>query len=247
MQGVYKYQLTVTDNAGATAKDTVQVTVNAALAIAITNQVPVANAGADKALTLPAASTTITGSGTDADGKINTYAWAKIAGPSAGIIAGNTTATATLTNLVQGVYKYQLTVTDNAGASAKDTVQVTVNAALAIAITNQLPVANAGADKTLALPAASTTITGSGTDADGKINTYAWAKIAGPSAGIIAGNTTATATLSNLVQGVYKYQLTVTDNAGGSAKDTVQVTVTAPVAIAVTNKLRLPMRVQIKI
>ena len=64
-------------------------------------------------------------------------------GPKQSTIMSPTMASTTVSNLAQGVYKFQLTVTDNAGASAKDTVQVTVNAAAPV---NQAPKANAGAD-----------------------------------------------------------------------------------------------------
>ena len=48
--------------------------------------------------------------------------------------------------LTQGVYQFQLKVTDNNGATAIDTVQVTVNAA------NIAPTVNAGTDQTIKLP-----------------------------------------------------------------------------------------------
>ena len=72
------------------------------------------------------------------------------------------------------IYLYQLTVTDNSGAIAKDTVQVTVNSS---------PIANAGADKLINLPTNTTTLIGTGTDADGTVSTYAWLKISGPATG----------------------------------------------------------------
>ena len=220
VQGVYQYQLTVTDNSGATAKDTVQVKVNVA---------PIANAGADKLLTLPTNSTSLTGTGTDADGTISSYAWIKISGPATGTIATPNAATTSLTSLVQGVYQYQLTVTDNSGATAKDTVQVKVNVA---------PIANAGTDKLITLPTNSTSLTGTGTDADGTISSYAWIKISGPATGTIATPNAATTSINSLVQGVYQYQLTVTDNNGATAKDTVQVKVNvAPIANAGADKL----------
>ncbi|MGN6399892.1 MAG: PKD domain-containing protein, partial [Flavisolibacter sp.] len=42
-----------------------------------TNQPPVANAGADKTITLPTSSVTLSGSGSDADGSISKYSWTK--------------------------------------------------------------------------------------------------------------------------------------------------------------------------
>jgi hypothetical protein len=124
VQGVYKFELKVTDNYGATGKDTMQVTVNAA-----GNIIPTANAGADQTITLPTSTVSLAGSGTDPDGSIATYFWTKISGPTAGTIANINSASTSVTGLVQGVYKFELKVTDNNGAAGKDTMQVTVNAA----------------------------------------------------------------------------------------------------------------------
>ena len=128
------------------------------------------------------------------------------------------TATATASGLVAGVYSYQLMVTDNLGATGKDTVNVTVN---------QPPIANAGPDILITLPTNTATLSGSGTDPDGTIAAYAWAKIAGPAAGTLTNANTATAIASGLVAGVYSYQLTVTDNLGATGRDTVMITINA--------------------
>ena len=50
-------------------------------------------------------------------------------------------------NLSEGFYLFELTVTDDKGATGKDTVQITVNTAANIS-----PTANAGGDKTITLP-----------------------------------------------------------------------------------------------
>ncbi|CAN5430989.1 hypothetical protein BH11BAC3_BH11BAC3_06110 [soil metagenome] len=215
VQGIYQYQLTVTDNDGAISKDTVKVTVNAAA-----NKPPVANAGLDQVITLPVNSTTLTGSGTDADGIIAGYKWTKISGPVSGNIVSPNNASTIINNLAQGIYQYAVTVTDNSGATATDTVQITVNKAA-----NKVPVANAGVDKVIMLPTSSTTLSGSGSDADGTITSYKWTKISGPAAGNIASPTLSLTAINNLVQGVYQFELTVTDNDGATGKDTVQVTV----------------------
>ena len=215
IQGVYQFELKVTDNAGATDLDTVQVTVNAA------NIAPTANAGTDQAITLPTSTVTLSGSGTDTDGTISAYSWTKISGPSAGTITSAASASTTVTGLAQGVYQFQLKVTDNTGATGISPVQITVNAA------NLAPTANAGTDQAITLPTSSVNLSGSGTDTDGTISAYSWTKISGPSAGIITNATSASTTVTGLVQGVYQFQLKVTDNNGATALDTVQITVNA--------------------
>jgi hypothetical protein len=339
------------------------------------NMAPVANAGTDQTITLPASTVTLTGTGTDSDGTLSGYSWVKISGPSATIASANAAYTQ-VNNLVQGIYQFELTVTDNNGATGKDTVQVSVNAATTssllpavypsnpvngldykyyegnwtllpnfltlnpvktgissnfdIGLTNRydqygfsftgyinvpadgqytfytssddgsnlyidnvlteandglhgateksgiiglkaskhaitglffqqsggqifvvsyegmgilkqvippaslyrvsanaLPVANAGLDQIIALPISSTIITGSGTDSDGVISSYSWNKISGPAAGTIVTGNAASTGLSNLVVGVYQFELTVTDNAGATGKDIVQIIVNA--------------------
>ena len=224
LQGTYQFQLTVTDNNGATATDVAVVTVNPA-----GNVAPTANAGTDKSITLPTNTTSLAGIGTDPDGTIAAYAWTKVSGPTGGggTIASPTSATTNITALIQGVYKFELKVTDNSGAVGRDTVQITVNAAV-----NQLPVANAGTDQTVTLPTSTTTLSGSGTDADGTITSYAWVKLSGPTGGggAISSPTSATTNITGLLQGTYQFQLTVTDNNGGTATDVIQVTVNASAA-----------------
>jgi hypothetical protein len=221
VQGTYKFELTVTDNLGASTKDTVQVTVNAAPI----NQAPAANAGSDISITLPTNSTTLSGTGSDPDGSIASYQWKKIAGSSQYNIVSSTKAQTVVNGLVQGVYQFELTVTDNSGKSAKDTMQVTVNAQASVAPPNKAPTANAGIDINITLPTNSVILTGSGTDVDGTIASYHWNKISGPSQYNIVSATQANTTVNNLVDGTYKFELIVTDNSGAKAKDTMQIIV----------------------
>jgi len=90
---------------------------------------PVAHAGPDTTITLPADSVVVTGSGTDADGTITAYAWTKLSG-TGGTITAPSSATTTFKSLTAGVYRFVLTVTDNNGATGKDTMQVTVDTAV---------------------------------------------------------------------------------------------------------------------
>lgn len=188
------------------------------------NQSPIANAGAPQTVTLPANSVTLTGTGSDPDGSISAYAWTKISGPSQFNIASPSQAQTVISNLVQGSYQFQLRVTDNAGATGTSNVTITVNPATAA---NQPPVANAGADRVITLPVNSVNLSGSGTDADGSIASYAWSKISGPSSFNFSNTAIANPSVSNLSAGTYTFRLTVRDNQGASASDDINVTVNA--------------------
>jgi hypothetical protein len=88
---------------------------------------------------------------------------------------------------------------------------------------NHLPTANAGTDVSSDRPT-TITLSGAGKDPDGRINSYHWAKISGPSvAWLSAGSQSVTVSLSD--RGVYTFKLTVTDNAGGTDSDYVKVSV----------------------
>ena len=91
--------------------------------------------------------------------------------------------------------------------------------------TNNAPVANAGADQTLAVGTTSTTLTGSATDANGDPITYSWSQISGPTVTINSASS-ATTTVSGLANGnVYGFRLTANDGRGGVGTDDMQVTV----------------------
>ncbi|HEX6849616.1 MAG TPA: DPP IV N-terminal domain-containing protein [Chitinophagaceae bacterium] len=89
---------------------------------------PVANAGVDVNIFLPVNSVTLNGSASDADNNITSSLWTKISGPSSFSIANANALRTQVTNLVQGVYQFELKVTDKTRLVDKDTVQVTVNA-----------------------------------------------------------------------------------------------------------------------
>jgi poly(3-hydroxybutyrate) depolymerase len=190
------------------------------------NVLPVANAGAAQAITLPVSSVTLNGTGsTDADGTIASYAWTKVSGPSAGVITSPSSATTTVTGLIAGTYVYQLTVTDNSGGTSSANVTISVNAA---AIVNTPPTAVAGTNQTITLPTNSVSLDGSASsDANGTITRYAWAQVSGPSSGTITSPTTAATQVTGLIAGTYVFQLTVYDNNAATATSNVTVTVNA--------------------
>jgi lysophospholipase L1-like esterase len=115
--GVYSFELKVTDNKGGAAKDTMVLTVN---------NPPVADAGPDAGITLPTNSVTLSGAAsTDVDGTI-TYGWRQISGTVVPIPLPAQVETV-VTFISAGTYRFELTVTDNQGATSKDSVDITVS------------------------------------------------------------------------------------------------------------------------
>jgi len=189
------------------------------------NQAPTANAGVNGTITLPTNSTGLVGSGTDADGYISSYSWVQISGTSTTVSNANI-STPSIAFTIAGVYQYQLTVTDNNGATGKDTVSVTVNAAA-----NLPPIVIAGANIEITAPVSTTTLTGSATDPDGTISLVVWTK-SGTAGGSITSPNSTTTGLTGLVPGTNTYTLTATDNAGSVSTSSLVVTVLPAVASA---------------
>lgn len=181
------------------------------------NAVPIANAGAD--VQTSAASATLKGSGSDADGNITSYTWKQISGPSGAKLTNPGVASTTVTGLKTGTYIFRLQVTDNKGERDADYVRVLVKAG-----GNSAPIANAGADKTLTLPTKTITLSGSAQDTDGTIASYTWSKVSGGAA-TLSGTTTTKLTASGLQAGTYVFRLTVKDNQGATGRDDVTVVV----------------------
>ena len=120
--GEYVFELTVTDDKGATAKDQVKLTV-----IAAANIKPIANAGRDSSIALPSSSAILNGSlSFDPDGIITNYNWKQVSGSASTTFTNATNAVTKVNNLGPGEYVFELTVTDNLGASRKDSVSILV-------------------------------------------------------------------------------------------------------------------------
>ena len=212
--GTYYFRLTVNDNSGNTDSDYVKITVD------LTNQKPMANAGADIVIKQPSASATISvaGTGTDVDGSIKSYSWKSISGPAPLTLTGGATTAVSLTGFAKpGIYTLSFTVTDDKGAMATDTVAIIVNSP---------PLAIAGSDATVTLPGNSVVLRGSGIDKDGSISYYEWTFSTGPTVPKIGSQPGATAYITGLtVPGKYVFMLRVRDNLAVSAFDHVTVTV----------------------
>lgn len=226
--GTYMFKLVVWgDNWMPATPDTMVVTVKAA---PVVNNVPVAMAGQDEAITLPTNSAALNGAASyDNDGSIAAYAWTKISGPSQCTISNGNAANAVAGGLAQGTYSFRLQVTDDKNAVSADTLVVTVKAAPVTG--NQNVITKAGDDITITLPINKTILDGSGTyDPDGDTKAYTWRQISGPSASIITDPKSSIALASNLVAGIYTFELRAWGDNWVPVPDTMIVTVKAPVA-----------------
>jgi predicted esterase len=219
-KGVYVFRLTVTDDKGRTGSADMTLTVNDGTQ----NTVPIANAGPNRQITLPANSVTLDGSASSAGPglTLTSYSWTKVSGPASSTIATPNAASTAVNNLTEGIYVFRLTVTDNVGNSSSADVNVTVGAAPATT-----PVARAGNSQSITLPANSVTLDGSASTAPSgmTLTGYQWSKISGPSQFTIASPNAVSANVSNLVEGVYTFRLTVTASNNATHSADVSVTV----------------------
>jgi len=121
------FELRVTDNVGATATDNINITVQAASA---PNQSPVANAGNDVSIQLPVNQVLLNGcSSYDPEGTALRFKWRKISGPASFQVINDAVCQADIRGLTQGVYRFELAVTDAGNLTATDLVDVAVLAA----------------------------------------------------------------------------------------------------------------------
>jgi hypothetical protein len=194
------------------------------------NLPPVANAGSDKIVEEGTMDVGLDGSGSsDSDGLITSYLWTQTEGPAVVLNSTNTAAASFDAPIVTNdtLLKFNLTVTDNGGATSSDVVAVTIKDA------NQAPIANAGPDQSVN---ESTTVTLDGSasnDPDGDLPlSYLWTQTAGVHNVTLIGANTANATFTapNVTSSgdILIFSLNVTDAKGlasSSAVDSVSITV----------------------
>ena len=183
------------------------------------NQAPTSHAGDDSTVN-EQSSVTLNGSGTDTDGTIASYQWSQTVGTQVTLSSPNSASTdfTAPTLIASEQLTFELMVTDNQGASASDSVTITVNPV------NQAPVVDAGEDITT-LTNATVLLQGSASDSDGQISQYEWVQTTGDQVYLTAGNTQTAAFTAPVAAQTLTFELHVTDNEGATATDTVNVIV----------------------
>ncbi|MBS1855790.1 MAG: hypothetical protein JST11_10520, partial [Acidobacteria bacterium] len=215
--GNYVIALTVSNGAGS---DTAVVTVST------TNTPPVANAGANRTVTIGATVTLDGSASSDVDGDPLTYYWVLTARPATSLatLIAPTTVAPVFTVDKAGSYTATLIVNDGKVNSAPSSVTITTQ--------NTPPVANAGSNQVVAAGAL-VQLDGSGsTDVDGNPLTYAWTILSKPagSTAVLSSTTAVKPTFTADSTGTYVVQLIVNDGIASSPAATVQITTNPPLA-----------------
>jgi PASTA domain/Putative Ig domain/PKD domain len=220
--GQYTARLVVNDGKFSSSADIV--------IISTLNSAPTANAGADQTIFVND-SVALDGTGsTDVDGDPLTYRWNITSSPtgSGAALTNPTTAHPTFTADKPGDYAIQLIVNDGTVDSAVDSVTVSTQ--------NSAPIANAGADQSVAFNSLVALDGSSSKDVDQNPLTYRWSIISKPplSGAELINSTTVSPTFTANKAGSYTVQLIVNDGTVDSQPDTVIISTlnTRPVAIA---------------
>ena len=226
LAGSYTLRLTASDSVLVSTDDVVVI-------VSATNQAPVVNAGADQTITLPA---TAALAGTASDDGLPTppgtvtTSWSKLSGPGTVTFGNANVLSTTATFSLAGSYTLRLTASDSVLVSTDDVVVI-------VSATNQAPVVNAGADRTITLPA---TAALAGTASDDGLPTppgtvtTSWSKLSGPGT-VTFGNANVLSTTATFsLAGSYTLRLTASDSVLVSTDDVV-VTVSATNQAPVVN------------
>jgi hypothetical protein len=217
----FTFELTVTDNEGASAKDSVSVVVEPV------NDAPTVNAG-DNQSVLEQQSVQLNGASSDTDGTVATITWTQVSGAEVTLQSAdslNASFIAPIVLVTDGIQTlvFELSVTDNEGSTVNDQVEIIVNP------TNELPSVSAGQDFSVD-EQLQVSLTGVASDTDGVISNISWSQNSGMAVSLTnpsALSTTFTAPTVLIQEGTQtlSFELAITDNEGGISTDTVIVTV----------------------
>nr|XP_016933919.1 dyslexia-associated protein KIAA0319-like protein [Drosophila suzukii] len=237
-EGMYTFVLKVTDGSGQSSTAKVHVFVKPP-----TNSPPVAEAGTNTTTSLPINWVLLNGSESKDDIGIKSYLWRQLSGPNNAVILKSNLSIANATSLTLGLYEFELSVSDENNNTATDTTWVKI-----VQERNAAPIANAGGDHTITLPATAIYFNGSKSWDDLAVVKYVWTRDEHSlAAGVIVADTDKEPVmiLTNLVQGRYVFTLTVSDDQGLTSSDTVSVNVRRDPKLLNLVQMTLPMGISV--
>ena len=164
---VLSFELTVTDDDGSQDTDTVGITI-------LANAAPTANAGVDLQVYEDNTVQLDGSASSDSDGSISAYSWQQI--DSSGLSVSLSDATAVQPTFTapavaaDTALSFELTVTDDSGAQASDTVAIAI-------IYNNPPVASVGADQSVNESTSVQLDASASSDIENSSLTYSWQQV----------------------------------------------------------------------
>ena len=182
-------------------------------------QLPKADAGPDQIIILPSNTIKLLASNDMKMGKISSYLWFNITPSQTAPLKNSFHNSLSELGLIEGLYKMILKETFFQNEKNYISEELTFNYQVkngmdATALnTHNIDLKN------------STILNGNSISTNGNSVKYFWSKISGPNTGTIESSNLKITLLNNLSDGVYKYELLVTDNNGAIGKDTVQIIV----------------------
>ena len=102
------------------------------------NQIPEVQLFSDRSVQIkaqPLDTIHLSGTATDDDGAIVSYLWSQVSGPNSSVIANPGSQSTVVNGLISGVYVFQLSATDNDGATGTKSMNVTVMAPQSFTVT----------------------------------------------------------------------------------------------------------------
>ena len=177
------------------------------------NHRPIANAGENKIVN-PYSTVVLDGTGSyDIDGQVVSFSWEQLSGEEISIVSPDG-AIAQFIMPNYGFVDIKLTIVDNEGTPATDTVRYTVN---------EPPIAHAGNDIGVGYSAV-VLLDGSGsTDENNEIISYLWEQVGGETVSLFSPNQQVATIYTPETNALLSFSLTVYDGQGLSDKDTASV------------------------
>ena len=215
--GNYTFKLTLTDSDDAENSTIATIMVEQEL-----DYPPQSNAGVDVILYLPHNSVTLNGSLSTDDHEITAWEWTKDSSDESKAVDMQNTRTPflELSHLEEGIYTFELKVTDAKNQSRSSKVHVFVKPP-----TNLPPTAKAGANVTINLPQTWATLNATESTDDIKITNYFWKQISGPTIANIISENSSIANATGLTLGDYVFELLVIDQSSNNGTSRVKVSI----------------------
>lgn len=168
----------------------------------------------------------------DSDGSINTFAWRQTAGQTVQLSAvDQQNASFTAPTLTQSeTLSFEITVTDNDGAPASDTISVTIDPV------NEAPTAQAGVDRTVNVNDMVMMSGANSSDPDGDTLSYTWTlQVPNSSSAALSASDIINPTFTPDVVGDFIIGLIVNDGTVDSSVSTVTISAQQPNRVPIAN------------